>query len=537
MRRFQQLSVLAAIFVVTGVLRTHAATPTACEDLSKLTLSQTKITLAQVVAAGTFVSPVPPGPGVAPGNFQDVPAFCRVIADLSPSTDSDIKVEVWMPASGWNGRFQGQGNGGFAGQIGYAGMAAVVKRGYATAGTDTGHTGNALQAEWALGHPEKVADFGYRAIHEMTLKAKAIIDAYYGQNPRYSYFLSCSGGGREALMEAQRFPADYNGIVAGAPANYWTHLFAAFAWDEQALLENSESYIPSAKLPAISAAVLAACDARDGLKDGLLDDPRQCNFDANTLLCKAAETDACLTAAQVDTLKKLYAGPTDAKGDSIYGGLMPGFEEGWGPWVVGRAPGQALVDGFAVQYFSNMVYGNAKWELKSFSLDGSVAQFDAVSARRLNATDPNLKPFRSHGGKLMMYQGWNDPATPPLNSINYYQSVVAKMGQRRAASFLRLFMVPGMGHCGGGPGPSYFGQDANAKDRDSEHDIYAAIEAWVEKDVAPARIIATKFANDSRAEGPAEMTRPLCPYPQIAKYDGTGNPNDAASFTCALPKP
>jgi len=534
MRRFPYLAFLTVVLLTGALGGARAATPGSCASLSNLALSDTKITLAQVVPAGAFVSPVPPSPGVPPESYKDVPAFCRLTADISPSPDSDIKVEVWMPVTGWNGKFQGQGNGGFAGQIGYAGMGAAVKRGYATAGTDTGHAGDMLHAPWALAHPQKVIDFGYRAIHEMTLKAKAIIDAFYGRNPQYSYFVSCSDGGREALMEAQRFPKDYNGIVAGAPANNWTHLFTAFAWDEKALLANPESYIPASKLPAIAAAVLAACDARDGITDGILNDPRQCNFDPETLLCKDADSSTCLTGPQVGTLMQLYAGPHDSTWRPIYGGLMPGFEEGWGGWVMGSKPGAAVIDTFAVQYFSNLVYDKSDWDLNAFALDVSLQQAEAVTAQPLNATNPDLKPLMASGGKLIMYQGWSDPATPALNSINYYQSVVTAMGQSSTDRFLRLFMVPGMGHCAGGPGPNYFGQDGDSKDRDPEHDIYAAIEAWVEKDVAPSRLIATKYANDSKTEGAVTMTRPLCPFPQVAKYQGSGSTNDAANFTCVL---
>jgi len=536
MRRFPSFSAVVVVLLCGGPSRASAASPGACEGVSKLALAHTRITLAQVVPAGTFVSPVRPGPGAPPADFKDVPVFCRVMADISPTADSEIKMEIWLPLTGWNGKFQGQGNGGFAGQIGYGPLGTAVKHGYAAAGTDTGHAGDVLHASWALGHPDKVIDFGYRAIHEMTVDAKAIIDVFYGRNPRYSYFASCSNGGRQALMEAQRFPADYNGIVAGAPANNWTRLFTAFAWDENALLDKPESNIPVSKLPAIGAAVLAVCDARDGIADGILNDPRRCNFDPETLLCKGAETDTCLGGAQVESLKKLYAGPHNSQGHQIYGGLMPGSEEGWAGWVVGPNPGSSVLNTFSVQYFSNMVANRKDWALKEFNPDESVQQADAATARILNATNPDLKPFMARGGKLIMYQGWSDQATPALNAVEYYASVVKKMGQHSADRFLRLYMVPGMGHCGGGPGPNYFGQDGDAKDHDPEHDIYAAIEAWVENSVAPSHIIATKYEKDSKTER-VKMTRPLCPFRQIAKYKGNGDTNDAANFTCISDSP
>ena len=533
MSRFPRISILLLLLLGGFLGQLNAASAPACENMSKLALAHTRVTSAQVVPAGTFVSPISPGPGVPSQEFKDVPAFCRVMADISPTADSDIKLEVWLPLTGWNSKFQGQGNGGFAGQIGYGPLGVAVKHGYAAAGTDTGHSGDVLHAPWALGHPEKIVDFGYRAVHEMTVDAQAIIDAFYGRKPRYSYFESCSNGGRQALMEAQRFPADYNGIVAGAPANNWTKLFAAFAWDESALLDKPGNYIPGSKLPAIRAAVLAACDARDGIADGILNDPRKCDFDPRTLLCKGAESDACLSAPQVETLKKLYAGPHDSRGHRIYGGLMPGSEEGWGGWVMGASPGSSVLDTFTVQYFSNMVANKKDWDLKEFNPDESVQQADAATARILNATNPDLKPFMARGGKLIMYQGWSDQATTPLNSVDYYDSVVRRMGQQSADRFLRLYMAPGMEHCGGGLGPNYFGQDGDANDHDPDHDMYAAIEAWVEKDVAPAQIIATKYEKDSKTEH-AKMTRPLCPFPQIAKYKGTGDVNDAANFTCTV---
>jgi feruloyl esterase len=467
-------------------------------------------------------------------SYKDLPAFCRVVAEVSPTADSAIKMEVWMPTTGWNSRYQGQGNGGFAGMIVYPALGAAIKRGYAAAGTDTGHTGG--DAAWALGHPEKVIDFGYRGIHEMTLKAKAIIDAFYGDNLQHSYFASCSDGGREALMEAQRFPEDYDGILAGAPANFWTHLLVDAMWVNQATTLDQASYIPASKLPAIGAAVLAACDAQDGVTDGILNDPRQCHFDPATLLCKGADSNSCLTAPQVTALKKIYAGPHDSAGHQIFPGYMPGAEEGpggWAPWITGPAPGHSLLFFFGTQFFSDMVYEQAAWDYKTYNVDQGTKLADAKTARALNATDPNLKPFRARGGKLIMYHGWSDAAIPAPNTIDYYDSVVATLGQRATDTFLRLFMAPGMQHCGGGPGPNSFGQDANSPPHDPEHNIYTALEQWVEKGVAPSKIIATKYVDDSNHAQGVKMTRPLCTYPQVAKYKGAGDTNDAANFVCA----
>ena len=530
----KSLMVVTALLMSGLVARAAGADQRSCESLAQLALPNTKITLAQTVAAGEFIQPPLPGPmqGIKV-SYKDVPAFCRVMAEVSPTADSVIKLEVWLPAAGWNGKFQGQGNGGFAGYIDYRAMGAAIKRGYATAGTDTGHAG--FDAAWALGHPEKVIDFGYRGLHEMTLKAKAITEAFYGGHPQHSYFASCSDGGREALMEAQRFPEDYDGILAGAPANYWTHLLVDGIWVTRATTLDPASYIPASKLSAIGAAVVAACPAQDGVPDGLLSDPRQCNFDPATLLCKEAESDKCLTAPQVAALKKIYAGPSDSAGHPLFPGYMPGAEEGqggWALWILGAGSGRSLMTFFGTQYFTNMVYEQAGWDYKTFDIDQAVKLADSKTGRALNATDPNLQPFMKRGGKLILYHGWGDAAIPAPNTIDYYNSVVAKLGRADSDSFMRLFMVPGMQHCGGGPGPNSFGEGADYPPFDPEHNVYTALEQWVEKGEAPGNITATKYVDDSDPTKGVKLTRPLCPYPQVAKYKGSGEVNDATSFVC-----
>lgn len=532
MRRLFIIPFLAALLASALSAQWAGGAQAPCESLATLALGNAKITLAQLVPAGTFTLPQSP-PNRTPPGFKGVPTFCRVVADAAPTPDSDIKIEVWMPATGWNGKFKGQGNGGFAGVIDYPGMGAAVKRGYATAGTDTGHT--TTDAAWALGHPQKVIDFGYRGIHEMTIKARAIIDAFYGSNPQHSYFASCSDGGREALMEAQRFPDDYDGILAGAPANYWTHLLVGAMWDVQATTLDPASYIPASKIPALGVAVLAACDAQDGLRDGILNDPRQCHFNPETLLCKDANSDACLTAPQVAALKKIYAGPHDSAGRRIFPGYLPGGETGpggWLLWITGNDPGRSLISFFGKGFFTNMVYEKSDWDYKTFSVDQGARLADTKTGDALNAVNPNLRPFMKRGGKLILYHGWSDAAIPATNTIDYYNSVVAKMGQHETDSFVRLFMAPGMQHCGGGPGPNSFGQWGGDAKSDSGHNIYLALEQWVEKGVAPSSMIATKYMDDGNPARGVKMTRPLCPYPQIAKYKGSGDVNDAANFVC-----
>jgi len=445
-------------------------------------------------------------------------------------------MEVWMPSSGFNGKFRGQGNGGFAGAISYDALAGAISRGYAAASTDTGHTGGAADASWALGHPEKIVDFGSRAIHEMTLKAKALIQAFYGQAPRYSFFASCSNGGRQGLMEAQRFPADYDGIIAGAPANYWTHVFATFLWNIQALGADPASHIPVNKFSAISAAALAACDAEDGVKDGIINEPQACHFDPAVIACKDADSESCLTPKETAALKKIYSGPRNSQGKQLFPGFVPGGESGpggWPRWITGEAPGKDLETAYATGFFKNMVTVSEPVNLKTVNIETAVKLADEQQARNLNADDPDLGAFMKRGGKLILYHGWSDAALPPVATIHYFTNVQQTLGHKVTDSFVRLYMVPGMQHCGGGPGPDSFGQAGNAPGpADPEHNLQLALERWVEQGPAPNKIIATKYVNEPNAPPRVKMTRPLCPYPGIAKYDGTGDPNSAGSFVC-----
>jgi hypothetical protein len=497
-----------------------------CDELAKLNLPHTTIDTAESVPAGNFT---PPGAKA----LSNLPAFCRVAGVIKPAADSDIRFEVWMPATGWNGKFQGLGNGGFAGAIGYDGLGMAVTAGYAAAATDTGHHAGPTDATWALDHPDKIADFGYRAIHETAVQAKAILHAFYGQSPSHSYFSSCSNGGRQALMEAQRYPEDYDGIIAGAPAYYWTHLLANAAWDNLAVLGAKDSYIPAKKLSAIQNAALAACDALDGVKDGVIEDPTRCHFDPGILLCKAEDTDSCLTAPQVTALRKLYAGGHNSHGQ-IFPGYSPGGEAefgGWAMWITGPTPEHSLMFAFGTQFYKNMVFDNAAWDYHTFNADADTKTGDEKQSRNMNATDADLSRFRARGGKLILYHGWSDAAIAPRSTIEYYDSVSAKMGAK-TGMFVRLFMVPGMEHCGGGLGPNSFGA-LSVGAGDAAHDMDAALERWVEKGTAPESIIAVKRKADMDPKSEIVRTRPLCAYPSIAHYNGTGSTDDAANFTCA----
>jgi len=536
----KQSAIWALLAVVGAFVPSARAVGQSCEQLAQLALPNANVISAQTVAAGAFTPPgnLPPWMAGDASFYKQLPAFCRVQVEDKPAADSDIKIEVWLPAANWNGKFRGQGNGGFAGQIDYRSLAVAVLQRYASAATDTGHAAEGTDAAWALYHPKKIVDFAYRAIHEMTAVGKAAAKAFYGDAPKRAYFSNCSNGGRQALMEAQRYPDDYDGIIAGAPANYWTHLLASALWDAQATTLDPASYIPTSKIPALAHAVNAACDAKDGVADGVLNDPRQCHVDPASLLCKAGDSDSCLTQPQVTALKKLYEGAHDSHGSQIFPGFVPGGEEGeggWPLWITGQAPGKSLLFAFGYGFFADMVYGDPAWDYKKANLDDAVATADKKFSGVLNATETNLKPFASHGGKLLIYHGWNDAAISPLNSINYYEAVVNKMGQKDADSFLRLYMVPGMQHCGGGPGPDVFGQFGFATANDPQHDMYMALEQWVEKGAAPGNVIASKLQSPAPGAAVTE-TRPLCPYPQAAKYKGTGDTNDAANFVCSVEK-
>ena len=511
---------LPAVFAAFAAL---LAAQQPCENLTKLALPHTTVTSAAVVAA-----------------TPAVPAHCDVKATARPTSDSEIKFELWLPATGWNGKYQQSGNGGWAGNIPVASFGEPLKRGFAVAGTDDGHS--TPGAAWAIGHPEKLVDFGYRAVHETALQSRAIVQAFYGKDATRSYFVGCSDGGREALMEAQRFADDFDGIVAGAPANNWSHTVTGHVWDERAILDDPQGAIPPAKLPAIQKAAIAQCDAVDGLKDGLIEDPRACNFDPEVLTCKGADTSECLTSPQVAALRKIYGGPKNPRtGAQIFPGYSPGAEgeQGtWAAWIIpGTNPNPAQF-GFANTYYGQAVYEDPKWDFRTLNFDEDVAYGDEKVGSVLNSTSPDLRAFRDRGGKLLQYHGWGDPAIPPLASIQYYDRVKAfmtKVPDERSSSksiedFYRMFLVPGMGHCGGGAGPNTFGNRPGAT-VDPEHDIVAALDRWVEKGVAPEHLIGT---GKSVTDPSKTLTRPLCVYPQTAHYKGVGDPNDAANFTCAV---
>jgi len=529
---------MGMMFGVVSFANSEETTAARCEGLTAVKLEGAKVTSAELRPAhGALSMPVK-----IPSELgEKLPAFCRVMVTDTPTSDSDIKTEVWLPVAGWNGKYRAQGNGGFAGQIAYEGMAAAVTQGYATSGTDTGHVDNSANTgdvndgpKFALGHPEKVKDFGWRAVHDMTVQTKALVKAFYGKPAVHAYFTACSDGGREALMEAQRFPEDFDGILAGAPAYNWSALVSASTEDDRTLMASAGGYLPASKLPAITAAVLAVCDGQDGVTDGVVGDPAKCRFDPAVLACKGAEDDSCLTAGQLATLQSIYAAKRDAEGKVVFPGYSPGAEsaEGsWNGWMVGKKQGDSTaMMYFGLGYFKDFVYQNPEWSLATFEFDRDSKMALAKTGEALNATDTNLKPFVARGGKLVMYHGWNDPAIPGLSSVVYYDGLVGAMGKSETEASVRLYMVPGMLHCDGGPGAADFGQDGAAIRRDAQHDVFTAMEQWVEAGKAPGTLTATKFVGDDETKG-VLMTRPLCAYPAEARYV-KGDPMQAANFAC-----
>ena len=500
-----RFSRLVPLGFAAALISAAPAQTNSCEGLASLTLPHASITLARSVPAGPFEQAGRGNRGAAELNL---PAYCRVAASLKPSSDSEIKMEIWLPISGWNGNLEANGNGGWTGSINPAALADGLHRGYAAAMSDLGHEGSS--ADFALGHPEKLVDFGYRASHEMTVAAKTITAKFYGRAAKLSYWNGCSAGGRSALIEAQRYPADYDGIVAGSPGLNWTGRATQAVWIAQATHKDEASFLPPGKFILIHNAVLQACDTRDGVKDGVLEDPTRCNFDPKELECKDADGPFCLTHAQVETARAIYAAyPNQSNKQQIFPGFERGSELGWNT-MGGKNPFVLGTD-----LFKFVVFQDPNWDYKTFNWDTDVARTERADRGLMNALNPDLKAFAAHGGKMIQYHGWADPQIAPGSSVNYYKSVLETMGgSAPVQSFYRLFMVPGMAHCGGGEGTSSF-------------DMLTALQGWVEKGQAPDQILASRLR-----DGRVDRTRPLCPFPQVAQYKGAGSTDDAANFVC-----
>jgi feruloyl esterase len=507
--------VLALLPTIFQAASASPANGTACASLAALTIPNISIREATAVPAGPFTPP---------GSRQDLmlPAFCRVEAVARPTSDSEIKFEVWIPEA-WNGKFEGVGNGGYSGAIGYAAMAAGLRRGYATASTDTGHTGDDMK--FGQGHPEKLIDWAYRSIHVMTEAAKLIVRDHTGRFAEHAYFSGCSSGGHQALSEAQRYPEDYDGIIAGDPANNRIRQTFGFLNSWMAThAKDGSAIIPAAKLSLLNKAAVEACDSLDGLKDGIIDDPRKCHFDPAKLQCastgstapQSREDASCLTAAQVDAARKMYEGTKSPRtGELIFTGWPRGSEafgdnpiESWRQYVMD--PQEPMRVGF----FRYFLFHDPNWDYRTIDVDRDLA-YAEQKLPFMAAVEHDLTPFKKRGGKLLMYTGWADPVVPPQDTVAYYDAVMKTMGGiEKTREFYRFFLAPGMGHCSGGPGPNQF-------------DMLTALENWVEKGIAPDRLVASHSTG-----GKIDRTRPLCMYPQVAKWKGTGSSDDAANFVC-----
>jgi feruloyl esterase len=512
MRVAASIAVSVAIVLAAPAQKIAIAAGTTCDGLASLALPHANVTAAVEVPAGAFTPPAAAGTAVAPAAakaYAALPAFCRVQATAKPTTDSDIKIEVWLPVTGWNGKFQAVGNGGWAGTISYRDLASAIARGYASASTDTGHS--TPGAEFAIGHPEKLTDYAHRGVHEMAVQAKTVIQAYYAKPPARSFWNGCSTGGRQGATEASKYPGDFDGIIAGASPDPSSRLHAVRLAINLVVNRAPGSAIPSDKFPMLHTAVLNACDMLDGVKDGVLENPARCHFDPKTIQCSGADGPTCLTAPQVETVRLLYG---DVKhpstGETLYAPLLqPGSELVWGT-LAGPSPFTNAVDGYKA-----LVFKDPNWDWHTFNPQTDIERMDAMGGA-INTASPNLKPFFDRGGKLLMYHGWADRQVPTTSSIGYYTRVLDATGKGSAGKSIQLYLIPGMDHCQGGPGTDTF-------------DKMAAIEEWVANGTAPKQIVAAHASN-----GVVDRTRPLCPYPQVARYVGKGSTDEAANFVCSL---
>ena len=482
-----------------------APAPVACESLAQVKVANGQVSSAESVQAAAFVPPNATNAN-ATSAFTTVPAFCRVTLKLTPSSDSDIRAEVWLPRSGWNHKLQASGNGGLGGAIPYPAMAASVKAGYAATGTDSGHVGG--NADFVAGHPEKLVDFAYRAIHEMTVAAKTMVAAHYDAPAARAYFNSCSTGGRQALIEAQRYPDDFDGIVAGDPSWDQMRLYAARVWLNTYVNRTPAAVISSSTSPVIHKAVLDKCDGLDGVKDGVIENPARCSFDFATLTCKGDDRPDCLTREQVETANAMTRPIRDPKSGAVLhpGRYYPGSELGWGG-VAGPSPSGESHEGMRKIVF------RPDWDYHTINVPGDVERAVKADKGLLYGGDPDLSRFFKRGGKLLMYHGWADPLVSPDTSLIMFKQITDTVGAS-AANSLALFMVPGMGHCQGGPGTDVF-------------DKVAAVDRWVETGQKPPSIEAAHMT-----AGVVDRTRPLCAYPATAHYNGTGSTDEAKSFRC-----
>ena len=515
--------VLNASLAALAVTATSAAfaqdrtAPVACGDLKSPGIPKTVVAVAEVVPAGQFRSPAPPAFG-PPVDYSRLPAFCRVAGAILATAESNIRFELWLPEN-WNGKFMQTGNGGAAGAIVQDSLVDPLLRGYAVANTDTGHQGAGGDFAWAVGQPQKLVDYQYRAVHELTVVGKALTAKHYGRPADRSYFVGCSTGGRQGLKEAQRYPEDYDGIVAGAPASNWSPLMALSISIQRNM---GPGGLGTDKLGLLKEEAIAACDANDGVADRVITNLATCNFDPASLQCAAGATGQCLSPTEVAAAQRIYAGVVDGRGQVVMPGTGPGSEPLWAAYA---SPQFAI----GTNYFRNVVAKDASWDPATFDVDRDLARMEEVDNGAAKAMNPDLSEFVDRGGKLITYHGTTDGLIPYRNSVNYHESVTDEFGGRKTDGSVKLYLVPGMDHCSGGEGAFAV-------------DWLTPLERWVENDEEPGALqgahpggapFAPPGAPPPRPSEP--FTRPVCPYPQVPTYRGTGAVADAASFECVTP--
>ena len=486
-----------------------------CAALSTTQMDRVQILAAEDIPAGEFTTPAQAS---APATTYTVPAFCRITAIIG----AQAQTEVWLPRDNWTGRFMGLGNGGLVGSVMYANMVGILSAGMAVVSSDLGHQSTGDDASWALGRPDLLEDFGFRITHEMSVLGQALTAAYYGRPADFRYFAGTSAGGRQALMEAQRYPDDYDGIVVGTPANNMSKLFANALRISQKLLDPElQGYLTVGQTRLLNRAVLHACDALDGLEDGLIEDPKRCHYDPIQLLCKPPmrEGYGCLTQAQVASARSFYEPLRDAEGAVILPGLERGSEFEWPVSYVPVEPYTGFMFTMSNSAYRNMVYGDPEWDFQSFDPAVDVPYADAQIAATLDAVSPDLDGFRAHGGKLLMWHGWADSLIPPQGSLDYRQSLAARYGESEVRAFTQFYFIPGVGH-GSGTGPKYF-------------DTLAPIIAWVEQGQVPGPLLGYHVT----PKGKIDYTRPICPWPEVAQYQGRGSIRLARNYDCVTRSP
>lgn len=500
--------------------------PLACNAtaLQAVALTGASLRGAEAIAAGNYT---PPGSGA----LADLPAFCRITASARPTSSSLIHFEVWVPAdAAWNGKLVTTGNGGYSPALSYRDMAYAMRQGYAVVGGDTGHQStDPNEMFWGVDQPEKIADWGKRSIHAITVPAKVLVAGLRARAASRAYYYGCSTGGHQAYANMQHYPDDFDGVIAGAPGNNRTRLNVEFLHrflSNRAPGTNGPVILTSAKASLITTRAVAACDAIDGVSDGVIEDPRQCTadrFDIGSLQCTGADAADCLTEAQVAVARKIYAGPKNSRtGASLYPGWPVSSESGWGAYWGSTEPVRA-------DYWRLWAFENPRWDWWTFDYDRDVTFTEAKLGPLVDQNSVDLSAFKARGAKAIVYQGWQDPVVSALDTIAYYERLRTAQGsQAETDRFFRLFTVPGMGHCSGGSGANRFGnQGGESPVLSPERDVLQALDRWVEQGTAPDRIVASRVVG-----GAVVRTRPLCPYPKTAVYSGSGSTDDAASFSC-----